>query len=287
MLRGDVARRSVSIPIGLPAGSAQGRAGRWFVMRLHIRMRVAPGTRAGFADVSALLNGRSAMLVELEVRPRPGGGGRVLTWATAGLIDGAQTGAGPVADTGELGYSNYVQGGSVRGGRSRLTFRIERFRGLRLRSVEILADSGILSTALSPPRLRLAVASRAQGDPAVGRPLTIGFRLANQGGCPARDVEVGMIYPHDALAAVGPARRRVGVVTHGATGTLTLRPRLSGAHRVVVGVNGSANHPGMMVTVPVAAHPSHRGTVLLVASMLLAGAATIVSLRWRGWRPAR
>jgi hypothetical protein len=274
---------SVSVPVRLPRGASQGRDGRWFVVRLHLRIVVSSGSGDGFADVSALLNGRSAMLVELETRHRDAGPPS-LRWSTAGLIDGRRHVAGAPGRLQDIEYSNYAQLRSVRGGRNRLTFRVERYGRLRVRSLTVSADSGVLSTTLPPPRLKLHVADRvAPADLVAGRVIRLPFRLVNVGGCPARDVEIGLIRPGGAVQLVGRPTRRIGVLRREAAGTFVIRALRSGSHRVLIGVNSSANSPGVFVELPIRGRASRRRPLraLALASIVAAVLSTALWLRSR------
>jgi hypothetical protein len=276
---------SIAVPIRLSDGAGQGRDGRWFVARLHFRVVVSPRSGDGFADVSALVNGRSAMLVELETRRRAGRP-PALRWSTAGLIDGRADRAGVAGRAHDINHINYVQEGSVHGGANRLTFRVERYGALRLASLEVAGDSGVLPTALAPPHLSLHVASHAPSDSlAVGRRVTIGYRLRNDGGCPARDVEVGVVRSPGAVEVAGPPVRRLETLTGDVRGAVTLRPLARGRQRVLIGVNSSANSPGTVVELPIREQSrprmSGRGAI---AAAVAALALLATGLWWRARR---
>jgi hypothetical protein len=273
----------LSVPFTLPAGARQGARGRWFVMRFHFRARVAPASGPGFADVSALVNGRSASLVEIE---RRGGGG--VTWTTAGLIGGIERGRERVGRTFAIRHVNYVQLGSIRGGRNRLSFRLEQVGGLRLDRVAVLADSGVVSTRSAPPKLTLEVDRAGLPDRFErGRPIALGVTLENVGGCPARDVEVGAILPRGAVESVGERVIDVGRVAREAHVVLRLRPARSGTHRILVAANSNANHPAVYVDLPVRARDRGWSTVARVAGIVLLGAAVVLLALWRRARKGR
>jgi hypothetical protein len=279
---------SRSVRVRLPRRSAQGRDGRWFVVRLHIGIIVSAGSGDGFADVSALLNGRSAMLVEFDTRHREGRPPS-LHWSTAGLIDGRRHVAGTAGRLEDIEYSNYAQLRSLHGGRNRLTFRVEQYGKLRIQRLTIAADSGVLSTTLPPPRLKLEVADHvAPADLTPGHVIRLPFRLVNVGGCPARDVEIGVIRPRDAVQVVGRPTRRIGVLRREVAGTFAIRAVRSGTQRVLIGANSNANSPGVVVELPIRAHANRRGPLraLALASIVAAVLSTVLWLRSRPHRPA-
>jgi hypothetical protein len=266
----------LSVPFTLPAGARQGAHGRWFLMRFHFRARVAPASGAGFVDVSALVNGRSGSLIELE---RRGGG---VTWTTAGLVGGVERGRERIARTFAIRHLNYVQLGSIRGGRNRLSFRLEQAGGLRLERVTVLADSGIVSTRSPPPKLTLELdQARLPDSFERGRPIALGLTLENAGGCPVRNVEVGAILPRGAVESIGPRVIEVGRVAHEAHIVLRLRPIRSGTHRILVAANSDANHPGVYVDLPVRAHGRRWPAVVRAAGIVLLGAAVVLVALWR------
>jgi hypothetical protein len=281
-----LARRteSVTVPIRLPRSAAQGRDGRWFVVRLHVSLVVSAASGDGFADVSALLNGRSAMLVELETR-REAAGPPGLAWSTAGLIDGRRDGRGAAGRPVLLRYANYAQLRSVHGGRNRMTFRVEQYGGIRLRHLTVRSDSGVLSTALAPPRLRLQASDRVRSEQlAQGRLVRLPYRLVNAGGCPARDVEVGVIAHRGDVQVVGPATRRLDTVAGAVGGSFVVRPLRNGTHRVVLGANSNANSPGVIVELPIGAARGRRSLLGGLVPASVAAALLCTALWWRGRR---
>jgi hypothetical protein len=277
--------RTVRVPIALPAGAGQGKDGRWYVARLHVRVVVSARSGDGFADVSASLNGRAAMLVELETHARAGGP-PALRWSTAGLIDGHHNRTGAPGRTYDIDHTNYVQLRSVRGGPNRLTFRVERHGTIRIAHLEILGDSGILPTRIAPPHLRLSIGAATRSDAlAVGGLVRLPYRLINDGGCPARDVQLGVVHDRDAVRVVGPAIRRLLPLTDEARGVVALRLLAAGHQRVLIGVNSSANHPGTIVQLPVRPGPVRGpGRRRTAAALLLVLALGSTLLWWRARR---
>jgi hypothetical protein len=291
--------RTVRVPIALPPGAGQGRDGRWYVARLHVRVVVSARSGDGFADVSASLNGRAAMLVELETHARPGRP-PALRWSTAGLIDGREHRTGTAGHPYDIDHTNYVQLRSVHGGANQLQFRVERHGAIRIARLEVVGDSGVLPTTLAPPHLGLSIDRTARSDAlVVGGLIRLPYRLVNDGGCPARDVELGIVHDRGAVGVVGPTIRRLLPLTGETRGAVALRLLAAGKQRVMIGVNSSANHPGTIVELPVRAAPaSGPGRRLWVAALAAALALACSVLWWRvrrpdlarfdrGWRPRR
>jgi len=269
--------RSASVFFTLPPNAAQGAAGRWFVVRLHFELLLA-AKGAGFADVSALVNRRSAALAEFEV----GKDRARYSWESAGAINGREHGSGRTGRPHELWLTNYAQFKSIHGGRNKLTFQVEEYDGVAVRKIRVFADSGVVVTSIPPGKLKLKVAPTSRhGAVSQGKVLRLPFQLTNVGGCPARDVEIGVIYPHEAVEVVGPRTVKIGVLRREARGVFAFRFVRPGTHRLLIGVNSSANRPGVVIDVPVRSSGSSRRALFLwLSGVFVAGAAVFTAL-WR------
>lgn len=276
-LQADVERLSTAYR--LPAGAKQGEP-RWYLVRLHLRLALDPGSGNGLAYVSALTNGRAAAQVKLETRR--GAAGLQTTWSTVGLLNG-RVERTTSARTIEVRFRNYLQLAGVKPGRNVLMFQLERYGAVKLRSVRILPDSGIEVSPLSPARVRLEVTLHEREIAARDR-FAVRYRLTNAGERTARDVVVRPTFSKSALRVVGPRERRHEALRGGdrATGTLTFEALTAGRFQVALDVRSSANHPAALIEVRVqapAAAVSGRGGAWVVALAAAVGAAALLAAR--------
>jgi hypothetical protein len=269
--------RSASVFFELPPNAAQGAAGNWFVVRLHFDLFLK-AKRPGFADVSALVNRRSAALAEFEI----GKDRARFRWESAGAINGRERGRGRTGRPYELWLTNYAQFKSIHGGRNKLTFQVEEYEGVAVRELRVFRDSGVVVTSIPPGKLKLKVAPASRRGPvSEGKVLRLPFQLTNVGGCPARDVEIGVIYPHETVEVVGPRTVKIGVLRREARGVFAFRFVRPGTHRLLIGVNSSANHPGVVIDVPVRSSGSSRRALLFWLSGAFVAGAVVFTALWR------
>jgi hypothetical protein len=276
-LRADVER--VSVAYRLPAGAKQG-APDWYLVRLDLRLVLDPTSGNGLAYVSALTNGRAAAQVKLETRR--GAAGLETTWSTVGLLDG-RVERTTSARTIEVRFRNYLQLAGVKPGRNLLTFQLERYGDVKLRSVRILPDSGIEVSPLSPARVRLEV-RLPEGEVAAGDRFTVRYRLTNAGDRAAHDVVVLPTFPESALRVVGAPERRHEVLRSGqqTSGALTFEALAAGRFEVALAVRSSANRPAALIDIPVRASgatASARGGIWVVVPLAALGAASLLTGR--------
>ncbi|MGH3033222.1 MAG: hypothetical protein ACRDON_01530 [Gaiellaceae bacterium] len=275
-LRADVERLSVAYR--LPAGAEQGEPD-WYLVRLHLRLALDPRSGNGLAYVSALTNGRAAAQVKLETRR--GAAGLETTWSTVGLLEGRVERTTSARTIG-VRFRNYLQLAGVRPGRNVLTFQLERYGVVQLRSLRILPDSGIEVSPLSPARVRLEL-TLPEGEVAAGDRFTVRYRLTNAGDRAAQDVVVLPSFPEGVLRVVGARERRYEALRGGdrAAGAFTFEALTAGRFQVALAVRSSANRPAALVEVSVQTPTtvSGRGTSWLVAPAATLTAAALLAAR--------
>jgi hypothetical protein len=234
----------------LPAGARQGPE-TWFLVKLHYVFRLRPNAPTSTAYLGASTNGfTSAQIVVDAVRRQ----GRTRFYGdSAGYVESL-----PELSSEELTirgtYFNYLPYRGVRPGRNTFEVDVEQYDGLPVRSVRILAGSGIVTTPLAPDSIRVG-ASIDAGEPEVGSVFELRYRVSNRDPDDARDVVVAL-RPSEGLAAVGPTRRLFEVLPGGASARGTFRLRAVEAGRREVGVWASAlgQSPSAWVDVRVVAN---------------------------------
>jgi hypothetical protein len=244
----------------LPDGARQG-PDRWYVVRLHYRVRFASGGK-GFAWVTSDTNTRTSAQVEYTTS-RAG-----VRRTTVDLEHGQRERRGR-SRSDELTFTNYLQNAGVRAGANSWTLRLEQAGGASVKRLELLPDTAIVETDRSPFPLGMTVA--LDGDrPEAGEPFTIAVTLAARPGRSVDDVVV---------RADGGQRRRLGRVTERPrTVRFTFQATRAGTRQLTFAADSSANHPNASVQVLVL--PSSRATA---ASPLVLGLAALPALAMVGW----
>ncbi len=219
----------------LPAYASQG-PDTWYLIDFHFRVELelplAPSARA---YVGASTNGKTAAQVKLETYDL---GNPILRWTSLQLIDGGVEGY-TTSGVVEMRFLNYLNVQGVAPGRNRLTFWLEPLDGMRVRSFEIMRDSGILATQSGPPKLSLALNLPGIKVEA-GKPFEIGYELTVDT-LPARAVEVIPDLPDRGLRLIGPAASRFETVDGNARGELKFEADRPGEYLVtVVAVSSNA-----------------------------------------------
>jgi len=159
----------------LPDAARQGRPG-WYLVRLHVRLELRPGSGRGFAFVQAIANGQTCAQLEFDTA-RPAHG---IAYSDVGLVTGARKRHfdGPRA---EVVFMNYLTFAGVRGGLNELTFRLDQRGDVDVSQVSLASDSGIVYSRLAPARLVLSTSdSPIRAVP--GQPIVVPVRMKNVGG---------------------------------------------------------------------------------------------------------
>jgi hypothetical protein len=230
----------------LPASAAQGPH-LWYLVRLHLRLVLAPDSGAGKIDVSATTNGAACALIEFRVA-----GPSKVAWTSVGIVDGARSGASS-SGTVELRYANYLQNSGVRPGQNELDFQIGQHGAARVAEVRFFDDSGIELSRLGPANVRLTARRASSGPVRVGRRFAVDFALRNPGGRAASGIRVSADYPAKLLSLATRQPVRVGLLRGGAsaTGQLVFVAKRAGKAPIFVSAQTSSNHPGDLVTVTI------------------------------------
>lgn len=244
----------------LPAGARQGPA-RWYVIRLHYRLRFAPGGQ-GFAWVTGETNGRTSAQAEYTVTPAG------VRRTTADLVHGQRERPGR-SRSDELTFTNYLQYAGVRPGANTWTLRLEQDGDARAGRLELLPDTAIVETDRSP--FPLAMTPALEGDAAqAGGIFTVAVTLAAS---PGRVVD-GVV-----VRVRGGEQQRVGRVTDKPrTVRFRLRAGEAGTQQITFEADSAANHPNASVQVRILP-----ATGAKAASPLVYGLAALPALAMAGW----
>lgn len=130
----------VTVQFRLPAGAAQNRQGRWYLVHNNFRISFNREFPTGFADVSAKTNGRTASLVEFS--PQLVTGQFVVPWITTDWIMGGRARTA-TSDLVHVRSVNFLQETGIHGDLNALTFQLEQHAGAKVTALEILPQSGI------------------------------------------------------------------------------------------------------------------------------------------------
>lgn len=234
---------------GLPAEASQGPR-NWYLVRLHVRLVLAPNSGPGKILLSATTNGAACALIEFRAAPKAGR--PTIRWTSVGIVDGARSGSSS-SRTVELRYANYLQKSGVRPGTNELDFQVARYGSVRIDEVRIFDDSGIEFTPLSPANVRLAATRTSTRPVHIGESFVVHFSLRNRGDRAARGIRVSASYPAKLLLLKTRQPIRIPTLRHGAsaTGRLVFVARRAGKTPIFVTASTSSNHPGDAITVKI------------------------------------
>jgi hypothetical protein len=247
--RSDLARPVIHF--GLPRGAAQGPQ-NWYLVRLNLRLTLAPDSEPGVVYVTATTDSATCGLVELKVSGKPGA--HRIAWTSVGIVDGVRQGT-VAGDVVSLHYANYLQRSGVQPGSNDLDFQLAQREGVRVAELRIYAgSSGIEYTPLGPANVRLT-AGVPRTRYRVGQRFDVAFALRNVGERTAKRVSVHAQFPTSRLRLVASTGTRVASLTDQrvAHGHLTFIARSAGVASILLTANTSSNHPGDGVTVHVLA----------------------------------
>ena len=238
----DTARASV--PYIIEPDKAQQGPHAWYIARLHAKVTFGAGTGRAYLFVSH--NGYASALIEYDVAGSATS--RQIRRSTASYIDGS-TSTTLRGDTDDLQFRNYLQYAGVRPGLNQLKFSVEVHGPLDITSVEILEDSGVEYTRVSPAKLTLSL--HASRRLTVNRAATLTVTVRNVGGRTVTRVGVGLEAANEDLRVVGPSSRLLGSFRPHARRQMTFRivPRHRGAITIAVQAGGQGgNSPGFSKT---------------------------------------
>lgn len=276
---------TASVHYRLPPGAKQGRR-QWYLMHLHFAITFAQGSKSGLAYVSGLTDRRAAAQVQFRLRPGEDGRRRI-AWQSLDLIRGEVKQA-TSSRTVQVDFKNYLQLAGVRPGTNRLTFRLERFGGVRVARLQIFSDSGLILTRRRPALLKLNPMLSAD-DIRAGDTFELRFTVHNQGDRSARHVGVGLRPPHELRIVGGPATDLSHLPPGAAAqGVFRLKALDAGRYQMRIDASGGANLAETTVNVSVL--PKDSGTrwdsVRWTAGsiLLLAGVIVLAFARRRSGR---
>jgi hypothetical protein len=281
VLTGGARPAALHLRFRLPAGADQG-PDRWYLVRLHYRLRFAPSSGRGFAWVMSDTNDRTSAQVEYTTAQRRGS-----LWVrrtTVDLIHGQRERRSRSARD-ALTFQNYLQYAGVRPGTNTWTIRLEQAGAARVARLEVLGDTAIVKTRRSPFPLTLTAA--LDGDrPRAGERFTVKAILAARPGRSVDDVVVGALAQDGGAELAGPAEQRVGRVTaRSRTVRFTFVAPRPGRYAVALAAESAANDPNVSAEVevlPAAGSTSAPAVVWVLASIpVLAMAAWVVVSRRR------
>ncbi|WP_212994282.1 hypothetical protein [Actinoplanes auranticolor] len=268
----DRKRTSVTVPVTLPSGAAQGPT-TWFTFALRFRVTFAEGgADRGSARVTASVNGGAAALVTLRSQAD---GVRVFH---DGYLGGPRNTVTRDQTT-DVVYENYVQTKGIRAGTGSFEISLED-RGALVQDIRIEPASGLYRTAADPEQL--AISAPAQIDARVGEPVDLAYALSRRGERADRPVTVA------AETAGGPIRlnrehTEYGSVGTGRTGSFQVIAAETGQYQIRLTAQGGYNQPTAVVLVVVKSARSSGNVVQLVAAggLGLVGVAVLMSSRRR------
>ena len=267
----------------LPVGARQG-PGRWYRLRMDVRVTLAPGSGDGNVYVVGSTNGRAAEMAKVRVQGGASSAPR-LAWSTLDLLHGPASGVVRGREV-TLSSENYVQDRGVRPGANTLTFDVETLGKVRVESVTILPGSGLRVTAERPAHLVLEPRLPAE-RPAVGETLTVPYVITNDGDVAARNVRIEATSESRALRLAG-APRTIETLAGGQRfdGEIRVRPTRAGNYRFELAAGtDNANRPLVEIAVPARAAPARRpesgGAALPTGVATLLALGLVVTLRKR------
>jgi hypothetical protein len=264
----------------LPRDATQGPK-LWYLLRLHVSVKLAADAAAGSAIMSAATNGRTAAQIELK----PSGAG--LEWTTVSAAEPARR-ERETGRTADIRLTNFLQKQGVHGGPNTLTFHVEVHDGAVVAAVHVLEDTCLEATTRTPETLEV----QTRHDPAdirAGDEFTVQARVRNTGTTPVGELRVTMVPDDDTIEPVGGTELVVRNLSGEWTGELRFRARSAGERNIRVNV-GTAISPyvgGGTVAVRVAAPRSTVPAWLVgtaVAAVVLAFIATPLVTRRRPGR---
>jgi len=272
---------SHSVPIFLPREAKKNSEGRgpFFLMKLGVEVVLSARSGPGVLYVSGSVNGCTPIQIRVSI-PK-GSGVDTASWAAFG-VNGAEGGTLTHGAL-KVKVSQYLPTCSLNPGEGTLTWSFERFGGLRVRSLAVLAGSDVETTRVAPPKLVLKPLYPVE-YPEKGEGFPIEFRVENVGDVAARGVAAEIVPRSSALVAARPHIVHLGTVGKEARGEFTLTGRKVGKYLADLRVGSSnANHPDALVAVPVRRPSAGGGT----SWWPLLAAAALIGFLFFGWRRYR
>jgi hypothetical protein len=281
-------RRSRRIPFRITRSSHA----RWPYARVVLRFRIAlePNARPGFGYVDMYTGTGPSASVEFYTHRRRGS--LVTRWDIVNT-EGQQVHHTRRTTFG-VTHPNYMLYRDARAGLHHLWFRLEAFKGFRVRRVVISPRTSIRLTARGPgnkPRIGVTATRAGRAPPTVGRETTFGVIVRNEGGSTARGIRLSVVDHSGARVSGPPGWQEVKSLRSGAVTSrrLTFVPTRPGPQQLTVTATSSAGRAstvGHFVAEP-AADPGGPSTAQSPWPFVLAAAACaglLTVLRRRGRR---
>jgi hypothetical protein len=262
----------MAVEFNLPPQARQG-PDVWYLVRLHASLEVSSESGRGLVYVSTLVNGRASNQIEVEVGPNADCG-MSLKWSAVDLLEGhtADVICGSRLD---LRSTNFAQYRAIRPGASTLTFQMEQLDHVKVESLRIFSDSGILISTRGPARLRFKAVTL---DDVVnrGERVAVPFVLRNVGDRPARNVAVGF-ESVPGLKNLGDTVRRYDTIAPAIAvrSAFPIKARRAGRHRLTIAATSTANRPAIELELPVLPDDTERRSgvsrLILIGGLVLFG----------------
>lgn len=187
---------SYNIEYILPQNASQGTEG-WYLINLNFIIEFSDNSTNGYAYVSASTNNWSSALIKFEVKRD--NSTLSVNWSERNLFGVSRySTSSPKIN---ISFTNYIPYKGISSGINTLTFKLEQYDGAKVRKLEILPNSGIEFTQLSPPNLTLDVKT-PKNPIQTNDSFIINFVLKNVGDYPAKNVKVRPIYPTETLEPI-------------------------------------------------------------------------------------
>jgi hypothetical protein len=246
-----------TVEFNLPAKAEQGGPSGWYILDFSADLSLASSQGNGFAWISVATNDRTA--VQLEYTVEMVGGTPVITESAVGLVDGSQK-RYIVFPGGRIHQRNFLQLRGIRGGRNRITFRLEETGAVHVESVDILGQTRIFLTRHSPYPLRLSV--RSPGRISVGSEFRLAALLRGELGETVRAVKVTPEFDKTRFRLISRKEIRVSKVggVRPEKVEFVFRALRQGAGDITILATSQRNHPHKTVRIAVGASSAGSGS---------------------------
>jgi hypothetical protein len=232
----------------LPRGATQGPA-LWYTIALNYRIQFSPHSKAGFVWVTTDTQG--AMSGQIEYVLSQSNKGLAIRGSSVAVNKGLRKWR--VHDQADqVAYSNYLPYRGVQGGKNTLTVRAEVTEGVEVESLEILGQTGVKVTPVSPYPLKLSLHVQGAQPLEVGTTFTVLAEMRNTAHVNAGTVTInGPLFDGQGLVLLSTPQRVIARGSNYGTWRLRFRAKRAGAYSIVLGINSLCNRPATMTRVAV------------------------------------
>lgn len=267
VLTGQENTESNTIKYILPLNATQG-TNAWYLIHLNFSIEFNENSADGYAYVSAFTNNRSFALIKFEVKRN--NNSLNITWSKRNLLGIYRNSTS--SPKMNVYFTNYLQYQGVSSGINTITFKLEQYGGVIVEKLEILPDSAVEFTPLSPPKLDLEV-KPLKDSVQVGDSFIISFLLKNIGNHSAQNVTVQPIYQKEEFELIGEEFYNTPSLGNSLEGNFELKAIKSGEHEVVIVTKTESGilRPSASVLVPVKDKRLSFPLLLIVGILLVLG----------------